>query len=104
MSVTVIRHRGGGYDPDGNPIPWTDTPLVAEAVAPGANPDYLDRGRNGQRVECSVYFRPAVDLISTDELTVDGRRYQIEVQQWKPRRPGRPHRTGTLALCSSGEG
>ncbi|MFE3057637.1 hypothetical protein [Nocardia sp. NPDC059239] len=103
MSVTVVRHRGGGFDDDGNPIPWTDKELDATEVAPGAAPAYLDRGRNGQRVECSVYFRPAVDLLSTDELTVDGVRYQIEVQQWTPRRGG-GRRTGTLALCSTGEG
>ncbi|MBF6326770.1 hypothetical protein IU451_30195 [Nocardia cyriacigeorgica] len=102
--IAVIRHRGGGMDDDGNPIPSTDTELAALAVAPGANPDYLDRGRNGQRVECSVYFSPAVDLVGTDELTVDGQRYWIAVEQWRPRadRPGR--RTGTLALCSRGEG
>ncbi|WP_306358847.1 MULTISPECIES: hypothetical protein [unclassified Nocardia] len=104
MSHTVIRHRGGGYDDDGNPIPTTDTELVALAVAPGASPAYLDRGRNGHTVSQSVYFRPAVDLTNTDELTVDGRRYQIEVQQWTPRRPTSPGRTGTLALCSAGEG
>ncbi len=103
MSAVVVRHRGAGFDDDGNPIPSTDTALLALAVAPGANPDYLDRGRNGQKVQCSVYFRPAIDLLGTDELTVDGVRYQIEVQQWRPRR-GSNRRTGTLALCSRGEG
>ncbi|WP_063017192.1 MULTISPECIES: hypothetical protein [Nocardia] len=97
----VIRHRGGGYDDDGNPIPSTDTALTAKAVAPGANPDMIDRGRNGQRVDKSVYFLPAVDLTGEDELTVDGQRYQLAVEQWRS-----PHsrRTGTVALCSRGEG
>ncbi|MGV9666937.1 hypothetical protein [Nocardia niigatensis] len=103
MTETVMRHRGGGFDDDNNPIPWTDKELEGAEVAPGAAPAYLDRGRNGQRVECSVYFRPAVDLTNDDELTVGGVRYRIEVQQWKPRR-GAGRRTGTLALCSTGEG
>jgi hypothetical protein len=103
VTETVIRHRGGGMDEDNNPIPGTDEPLEAVGVAPGANPEYLDRGRNGQRVEYSVYFMPAVDLTGADELTVDGQRYEIAVEQWKPR-AGRRGRTGTLALCSRGEG
>ncbi|VFA94770.1 hypothetical protein [Nocardia farcinica] len=103
MTITVIRHRGGGFDDDGDPIPSTDTELHALGVAPGANPSNIDRGRNGQRVECSVYFSPAVDLTGADELTVDGERYQIAVEQWRPR-ADRSGRTGTVALCSRGEG
>lgn len=101
MSETVIRHRGGGMDGDGNPIPSTDIPLEATAVAPGATAEYLDRGRNGQRVEYSVYFYPAVDLVNDDELTVRGDRYLMQVEQW---RSPRTRRTGTVALCSRGEG
>lgn len=101
MTVTVIRHRGGGYDDDGNPVSGTSTELAAKAVAPGANPDLIDRGRNGQRVDCSVYFLPAVDLTGEDELTVDGQRYQLAVEQW---RSPYSRRTGTVALCSRGEG
>lgn len=103
MSITVIRHRGGGYDDNGDPIPHTDTELQALGVAPGANPGAAERGRNGQRVECSVYFSPAVDLTGSDELTVDGQRYEIAVEQWRPR-ADRSGRTGTVALCSRGEG
>lgn len=101
MTETVTRHRGGGYDNDGNPVPWEDAELVARGVEPGATVEYLDRGRDGQRVECSVYFSPAVDLTGADQLTVRGERYFVQVDQWRPRR-GR--RTGTVALCSRGEG
>ncbi|WP_280410692.1 phage head completion protein [Nocardia asiatica] len=104
MSETVIRHRGGGRDEDGNPIPWTDVPLVAVAVAPGATAEYVERARDGQHIECTVYFRPAVDLTGADELTVGGDRYRVQVEQWKPRRAVRPGRLGTVALCSRGEG
>ncbi len=101
MSETVIRWRGGGFDDNSDPIPWVDTALRASAVAPGATAEYQDRGRNGQRVSLSVYFYPAVDLTGADELTVRGERYLVQVEQWKSPR-GR--RTGTVALCSRGEG
>lgn len=97
----MIRHRGGGYDNDGNPIPSANEPLKANAVAPGATEEYLDRGRNGQRVEFSVYFQPAADLVNSDELTVRGDRYLVQVEQW---RSPRTSRTGTVALCTRGEG
>lgn len=101
MSVAVTRHRGPRYDDDGNPIPGADVVLTAKAVAPGANPDMLDRGRDGQRVECSVYFEPAVDLTGADELTVNGQRYRLAVEAWSSPWSSR---TGTVALCSRGEG
>lgn len=101
MSETVVRHRGGGMDDDGNPVPSTDSDLTARAVAPGAAPEYLDRGRDGERVECTVYFHPAVDLANTDELTVRGSRYRVQVEQW---RSPYTSRTGTVALCSAGRG
>lgn len=101
MSETVIRHRGGGMDNDNNPRPWVDEPLRARAVAPGATAEYVDRGRDGQQVACSVYFWPAVDLTGDDELTVRGERYRVQVEQW---RSPRGRRAGTVALCSRGEG
>ncbi|WP_041559729.1 hypothetical protein [Nocardia farcinica] len=101
MSETVIRHRGGGFDDNGDPIPYTDVDLRARAVAPGATAEYQDRGRNGQTVEMTVYFYPAVDLTGSDELTVRGERYLVQVEQWKS---PRTRRTGTVALCSRGEG
>ncbi|MBF6411205.1 head-tail adaptor protein [Nocardia farcinica] len=103
MSYTVTRHRGGGRDGDDNPIPWTPHALTAEAIAPAAGTVYAERARDGESLECVVYFRPAVDLTSDDELTVDGIRYRIRVEQWRPRR-GRASRTGTVALCLRKEG
>ncbi|WP_454199587.1 hypothetical protein [Nocardia sp. Marseille-Q1738] len=101
MTETVTRHRGGGFDNDGNPIPWANASLTARAVAPGATEEYKDRGRDGQRVDMSVYFLPAVDLGNDDELTVRGERYFLQVESWiSPFST----RTGTVALCSRGEG
>jgi len=103
MSYTVIRHRGGGQDDDGNPIPWVDHPLEANGIAPAAGTFYAERARDGERLERVVYFRPPVDLTGDDELTVDGKRYRIQVEPWMPRR-GRASRGGTVALCERGEG
>ncbi|WP_433660791.1 hypothetical protein ACQPW1_00430 [Nocardia sp. CA-128927] len=101
MTEILTRHRGGGTDGDGNPIPWVDTPLAALAIAPGATEDYKDRGRNGDRVEYSAYFYPAADIANADEVTVRGRRMAVQVEQWVSPYTGR---TGTVVLCSSGEG
>ncbi len=103
MSVTVTRHRGGGRDDDGNPIPWDDVDLTAQAVAPAAGSELVERARDGENIECVVYFRPAIDLTGADELTVDGKRYRVRIGQWRPRR-GRASRAGTVALCMRGEG
>lgn len=101
MSETVIRHRGGGIDSDGNPIPWADHPLEVRAVRPGATAEYIDRGRDGDRVEYSIYTTPAVDITNEDELTVRGQRCRVQVEDW---RSPRTSRTGTVVLCSRGKG
>ncbi|WP_028477920.1 hypothetical protein [Nocardia sp. CNY236] len=101
MTEQVTRHRGGGYDSDGNQIPWDDTALAVWAVAPGTTAEYLDRGRDGDRVDYSIYHVPELDITNNDEVTVRGRRCRVQVEQWRS-----PHtsRTGTVVLCSSGEG
>lgn len=101
MTETVIRHRGGGMDDDGNAIPWTNLEMDASGIEPGASEEYRELGRNGQRVECSVYFEPAGDITSDDELTVRGTRYQAQVLLWKS-----PDDTcsGMVVLCTAGVG
>lgn len=101
MSETVIRHRGGGMDADNNPIGWVDATLTVHAIAPGASAEYVERGRDGDRIEFSIYHVPELDITDRDEVTVRGRRCRVRVEQWKS-----PHtsRTGTVVLCSSGEG
>ena len=88
-------------DSDNNPIPWTDTTLAATAVAPGATAEYVGRGRNGQTIEMSVYFRTTTDIANDDEITVRGTRFAAQVEQWVS-----PYtqRTGTVVLCTAGEG
>jgi hypothetical protein len=101
MAEPVTRWRGGGFDRDNNPVAWTSSALTAFAVAPGATEEYKDRGRNGDTVEYTVYFRPAVDLVNDDEMTVRGDRFAVQVEQWVS-----PYSsfTGTVALCTSGRG
>jgi hypothetical protein len=102
MPEPVTRHRGGGFDDDDDPIPYVDAPLTAYAVAPGATAEYIARGRNGARIEYSVYFIPPVDLVDTDQMTVRGGRFDVQVEQWIS--PYVPSHAGTVALCTRGEG
>ena len=95
----MIRHRGGGSDEYGDPRQWTDAPLIASVVAPGASREYVERGRNGSNVAFTVYFRPAVDLVDADELTVRGARFTVEVDDWVF-----GSATGTVANCVRGQG
>ena len=68
----VIRVRGGGRDENDDPIPGSETVLMAQAVAPGSSPGNKDRGRNGAKVAFTVYFFPAKDLREGDKLRVRG--------------------------------
>lgn len=83
MSVTVTRHRGGGRDEDGKLVPSSDVPLEAFAVGPTGGHHQVQPGRDGEDIACVVYFTSFVDLTNADELTVNGGRYQIIVNEWR---------------------
>ena len=97
----VIRVRGGGRDENDDPIPGSETVLMAQAVAPGSSPGNKDRGRNGAKVAFTVYFFPAKDLREGDKLRVRGTLCDIVVQDWRSPYSGRQ---GLEVLCSSGKG
>ena len=99
MAEQVIRHRGGGRDEDGVMIPSAPTPLTARVVAPGGGYDYTDRARSGETVDYTVYFALGVDLLSSDELTVRGKRCSIVVNEWN-----KDGRGGLEVLCTRGQG
>ncbi|WP_433658041.1 hypothetical protein ACQPW1_39720 [Nocardia sp. CA-128927] len=101
MTEFVTRHRGGGRDSDNNPIGWVDTALEVFAVAPGATAEYVERGRDGDRVDFTIYHRAALDITNRDEVTVRSRRCRVQVEAWVSPYTGA---TGTVVLCSSGEG
>lgn len=98
----VTRHRGPMRDEDGKVIPAADVPLRARAVEPGTGSRVTRRAGNGQRVQCTVYFWPAVDLTNDDELTVRGTRYKLDVGEWRSAHG--TGRSGTEVLCTSGKG
>mgnify|MGYP003553680702 FL=1 len=96
----VIRVRGGGRDENDDPIPGSETVLMAQAVAPGSSPGNKDRGRNGAKVAFTVYFFPAKDLREGDKLRVRGTLCDIVVQDWRSPHSGR---RGLEVFCSSGK-
>lgn len=98
---TVIRHRGGGRDENGQLIPTTDATLTAMGVAPGAGSERLERARDGEDIACTVYLPTGTDLVNSDELTVRGERFRIIVNDWRTTTafPG-----GLEVICTRGQG
>jgi hypothetical protein len=101
----VVRHRGGGRDENGKLITATAATLSAIGVAPGAagsglggGTERLTRARNGEDIECTVYFALGTDVVNSDELTVRGQRFRIIVNDWQ----GTPG--GLEVLCTRGQG
>jgi len=68
-------------------------------VAPGATAEYAAKARNGASIAYSLYFLPAVDVLDTDEVTVRGTRFPVQVEQWVFGGV-----TGTVVLCKGGVG
>lgn len=99
MSEQVIRHRGGGRDENGRLVEAVSSPLTAIGVAPGGQAERIERGRDGETVTCTVYFRKGTDLTNDDELTVRGERYRIIVNDWLLAGRG-----GLEVLCTRGQG
>lgn len=109
MAETVIRHRGAARDENGKLITEASSvPLTAFCVAPGTGgtsagtsggSDRRERGRTGSDSACVVYFLGAADVVSDDELTVRGKRYQVTVNDWHLGGRG-----GLEVLCTRGQG
>lgn len=87
MSEVVyrIRRSPGGLDRKNNPIPSTveRTPLRAKAVAPGASRRNARLARNGETIEHTVYFLPAVDLTNDDQLEIRGLVCNVRIMDWQ---------------------
>jgi hypothetical protein len=103
VTITVTRHRDGGRDEDGQLIPAAAVSLEAFAVAPGGGHHQVQLGREGEDIDCIVYFTDFVDLTNADELTVDGERYQIIVNEWRSPWPTGVD-GGLEVLCTRGHG
>ena len=96
MSESVTRHRFADSD---DPVADVDEPLTPLGVAPGATAEYAQKARDGARIAYSLYFLPAVDVLNTDEMTVRGTRFPVQVEQWSFNGV-----TGTVVLCEGGVG
>lgn len=103
VTETVTRHRGAIRDEDGKLIPGSSAPLEAFAVAPNGGDSQAQRGRDGEIIDCTVYFTSDdVDLKNDDELTVRDERYQIIVNKWVD--PYGSSLGGLEVLCTRGQG
>lgn len=83
-AVYRIRKSPGGIDSNNDPIPSTVTrvPLPAKAVAPGVSRRNARLARNGETIEYTVYFLPAVDLTNDDQLEVRGLVCDVLILDW----------------------
>lgn len=94
----VVRHRGGGRDENGQLIPASNEALTPICVSPGGGSEFVERARNGESTQFTVYFEPGTDIINSDELTVRGERFTVIVNDWR-------HPIGGLeVLCTRGQG
>lgn len=91
MTISRVRRSPGGVDDNGDPIASTETatPIVGAFVAPrvGAS-DPLEihtPGRAGVIVGLSLFAPYGTDLVYTDEVDVDGARFEVEgeVGRWR---------------------
>lgn len=99
MSEQVIRHRGAVRDENGKLTPATDESLTPIEIAPGGGTHNVDRLREGETIECTVYFMPGTDVVNSDELTVRGERFGVIVNDWLSGGRG-----GLEVLCTRGQG
>jgi hypothetical protein len=104
VSEKVQRVRATQYDENNDPIPGTGDPveLTAKGVAPGASVAVEGLGRNGEKVDFTVFFLGEVDLTDDDELIIRGRQYGIRVLDW--RSGYNTGRRGLQVLASLGRG
>ncbi|WP_396902457.1 hypothetical protein [Mycolicibacterium sp.] len=105
MTEQVTRHRGAGRDENGKlTAEASSVPLDVIGVSPGGGPQSInsprqpDRGRTGEDVVYTVYFRAGTDVVNTDELTVRGERFRIMVNDWFL------GRGGLEVVCVRGQG
>lgn len=105
MAEKVIRIRTtpGGWDDYDNPIPSTESslPIRTLGIQPGLSEELAELGRNGERIEFTVYLRRDADITNDDELIVRGDRFAVRVVDWKS---PRTRRGGLVALASLGRG
>lgn len=96
VTVTRIRRSPGGRDSFGDRIPGTEsrTDIPGCALAPRADPEPTERGRNGVIVGLTLYAPLGTDLLHADRIEFDGTAYEIDgepgrwVNPWVPTHGG----------------
>jgi len=105
MAEKVIRIRTtpGGLDSNNDPIPSMESSesIPTRGVEPGLSEELASLGRNGERIEFTVYLRRSADVVNGDELIIRGDRFAARVVDWRSPRTGRG---GLVALASLGRG
>ncbi|WP_027500810.1 hypothetical protein [Rhodococcus sp. UNC363MFTsu5.1] len=101
--VTRIRTTPGGWDSNLDPVPSTESslPIRALGIEPGLSEELAEFGRDGERIEFTIYLRRGADITNGDELIVRGDRFAVRVVDW---RSPRTRRGGLVALASLGRG
>lgn len=97
----VIRHRGAGRDENGQITSASNVELPTLAIAPGGGSEFVERGRDGEKTEFTVYFALGTDVNNDDSLTVRGQTFGIVVNEWRSPWTGRG---GLEVLCTRGQG
>jgi hypothetical protein len=102
MTELVTRHRGESRDENGKLTPAEpDEPLTSTGIAPRGGSETVERARNGEVIECTVFFALGTDIKNDDELTVRNERYSVIVNEW--RSPWTEF-GGLEVLCTRGQG
>lgn len=87
MVIRRVRATPGGTDAYGDPVEsTTSTTVIPRAfVAPQQGSENNDPGRAGVTVGLTLYAPPGTDLLHTDQVDIDGVRYDVEgeVAAWE---------------------
>lgn len=97
----VIRVRGATRDENDAPVPGSEISLRSIAIRPGATLNNREMGRNGSKVNYTVFFWGKTDIKDGDKLRVRGQLFEIAVLDWRSPHTGR---RGFEVLCSLGKG
>ncbi len=86
-AVTVVRNSAaGGYDENGDPTAGSSTSITVDGclVAPRYEAgETRERGRGGVIVGLTVHAPLGADIRRTDQIEVDGQRFDVEGEPGK---------------------
>jgi len=85
--VKIVRKNPGGHDQYGDPVDSTEESWEVEpiAIAPRDSFELNGAGRNGVVVGLTAYFPPETEILSTDEIDIEGEIFEVEgiVATWQ---------------------